>query len=362
MLPVRRGYLVPFRIPLSQPLPVGTARIEAREGLVLALEDAEGRLGLGECAPLPGWHSVDLAQAAIVLRAAVQAVCGAPLQAFDLVSVGRVLDERLGAGVPGPVRFALEGALWHLLAQRASVHPTRLAGGRPGPVPLCALVPHDIAADRVAERLLESGVHTLKFKLRPLALEKQLAHVRAVANHLGPTARVRLDANATLDSMHTAVLAEGLAQVAVDFLEDPTPDVTRWDRVVAGTGFDVAADTLLDAVLAAPNPPPVGVWVLKPTMGGLVRALEMARRGRARGRRIVVSTTWETGLGRTQLAWLQRAVCPGEPAGLSMSAAGTRDVLATPLHVARGALCGPSIDGELTLGPGLLDRATRVER
>ena len=92
------------------------ARWAVRRGLLLELEDREGRIGQGEASPLPGFSQDTLAEA----RADLLAVEWEALPAIDLgdellLQVGRVLDE---AGLNAPsARFAAETALLDLAGQ-----------------------------------------------------------------------------------------------------------------------------------------------------------------------------------------------------------------------------------------------------
>src|SRR5262245_59529946 len=47
--------LLPYRLPLRDPWPTAEGPVAEREGVIVALLDSEGRVGLGDAAPLPGF-------------------------------------------------------------------------------------------------------------------------------------------------------------------------------------------------------------------------------------------------------------------------------------------------------------------
>ena len=52
---IRSVRLVPYRLPLRDPWPTAEGPVLDRHGCLLILEEEDGRLGLGDAAPLPGF-------------------------------------------------------------------------------------------------------------------------------------------------------------------------------------------------------------------------------------------------------------------------------------------------------------------
>ncbi|HEU4725925.1 MAG TPA: hypothetical protein VFU59_11625, partial [Candidatus Eisenbacteria bacterium] len=67
-----------YRFPFREPWPSAEGPQTAREGLFVALEDDEGRIGVGESAPFPGFGMESLASSRSALHLAARFVPGLP--------------------------------------------------------------------------------------------------------------------------------------------------------------------------------------------------------------------------------------------------------------------------------------------
>ena len=141
-----------------------------------------------------------------------------------------------------------------------------------------------------------------------------------------PDIRIRLDANRTGTAAALATLLARIDDVVdrIDFIEEPLPAGVT---IPAGIDVSLAADeTLREAVWAGRlsvgsdtfNDPLVSradVWVFKPSLhGGLTDVLEGLRRAQAIGKRVVWSSSWESGVGLADLREVA-SLCPDEAAG-----------------------------------------------
>uniref|UniRef100_A0A7S3T993 AB hydrolase-1 domain-containing protein n=1 Tax=Emiliania huxleyi TaxID=2903 RepID=A0A7S3T993_EMIHU len=133
--------LLPFRLPLTAPLPLARGPpVTERAGVLLLVEGmaADGRAvrGLGEVCPLPGFHSESLDEAAAQLRSVAHRLQGALLP-FAVARLDGSMSAWLAAACDRPsklasgpllpsVRCALEMACLHLLAQAANTSIAQL--------------------------------------------------------------------------------------------------------------------------------------------------------------------------------------------------------------------------------------------
>ena len=304
----------PWRIPLRDPLATGTGDLTEREGLVVRIETANGEVGLGEGAPLPGEH---VSVAALERR--VAEVSGAllgrpPAEAWRALS---------GEPVPG-ADVAIETALADLLARSCGAplagwlaSQASLAPPAPTPVPVNALLgaalPDELA--REVEAAAACGFRTVKVKVGHdvAAAAERLRAVRAV---LGPDAELRIDANGAWSEEEAVTALAAHAVHGVALCEQPVapgPDAPeRLARVRAASPIPVAADescgsladlrVLLDAEA-------VDAVVIKPLRTGLADAAPMIGEAAARGVPCIVTTTFDTGIG-TALAIHLAALLP----------------------------------------------------
>jgi len=292
--------------------PLRTARGEwaLREGFLLRVETDAG-VGYGEVAPIPEFGSETLAAAEAFLQRFVQ-------------------DP--GSAVPTGMpccAFALSAALLMIAEGRPPCRPLKL--GKPRSTrrsslpkkdyPVSAFLPSGSTALRTAEAKLALGYRNLKWKIGVEALGKELASARSLLESLPPGARLRLDANASLDRDGLAHWLTLLADFpeAVDYLEQPLPcgEEAAMAEAMASSGVAIALDESLNGSGGARFLEP-GAWagplVIKAPLMGDVAALR-AKLSPVAGQ-VVLSSVFETGVGlENALALADALPGTGRPAG-----------------------------------------------
>ncbi|MEO6601661.1 MAG: o-succinylbenzoate synthase [Polyangiaceae bacterium] len=270
-----------------------------REACLITLHSRSGFNGSGEASPLPGFSPDRLAD------------CAAALSAFDPTNIPEQLEAgqaaltelsrasaRLPAHLPA-ARAALEAALLDLWSRSvgqpawALLAPTR---ARPAARSLAALLmgePEQALAQ--AQQAQARGIRSFKFKIgRPDALERELLAVAELRRGLGPTARLRLDANQSLSVSDARVYLPLFAEHELEYIEEPCAprDLPR----LADLGLPIAWDeSLRGAELPAS---PLRALVLKPTLlGGVSACAHWAEQAARIGADVVVSHAFEGPLG-----------------------------------------------------------------
>ena len=315
--------LVPYRLPLAEPVVWNGRRHPARDGLLLRLWDDQGRAGWGDAAPLPGFSRETTREAEAALRALLPALDGQDLDARDLVRPRGGFHAALDvAGLPSSARFALDLALADLAAQ--DLGRTLPQALHPDPavvLPLNGLLMGDRdAVVAGAGRLAAEGYAAVKLKVGRQLIETDAETVRAVSAALldgGGGAALRLDANRAWTVEQATAFAHAVDGVPLDYLEEPTPNVGDHPALWLDTGLPIA----LDETLQEPGGEDylrgwAAAAVLKPTLvGGLMAALGLAAAARAVGVRPVLSASFESGVGLRGVAAVAAAT-GAEPAGL----------------------------------------------
>ena len=248
-----------------------------REGLLVRVEDAAGRAGFGEAAPLLPFGTETPAEAEAALA-----------------GLGGALDGAALAGIPerlGTVRFALASAL-----SPETVEPP--GAGRLG---VARLLPAGRAAFAAAGRAAEAGFEAFKWKVGVLRLEEELAMLDDLLARLPGAARLRLDANGGWTTRQAAQWLERCADRPVEFVEQPV--APEQEDALRGLAADFPTPLALDESVAGlaslrhwlergwP-----GVVVVKPALAGapadLLALLEEHRAD------VVFSSAFETAVGR----------------------------------------------------------------
>ncbi|MDX1420044.1 MAG: o-succinylbenzoate synthase [Rubricoccaceae bacterium] len=348
-----RHALVPYRLPLRAPLALGRVRIGEREGVLLRLETADGLVGWGDAAPLPGFSREFLFDVRLELDAFGSALCERTLDPRDVTDPdGRLHTALDRVGLKPSARYALDLALWDLAAQATGRSLAHALGPEPADtVPINGLITEAAPLAFVeAEQLAEAGYGTLKLKVGRGALREDVGLVQGVCERCAALA-LRLDANRAWTWDEGRLFADEIAGLDVAYVEEPLREASALPRLCEETRLPIA----LDETLAEPDGASMlGDWtaaaVLKPTvLGGVAATLRLAAHARRLGARVVLSAAFESGVGMRGVAALAAAT-GGEAAGLDPYRRLARDVLAEPLPFDR-----PTVDV-----PALLDRPLEV--
>lgn len=348
------------RLTLDPPLVNARGRWSERRGLVLTLRDDAGRLGHGECSPLPGYSSDELDDAVRALSSFDGSLLDELVELDDTRALLHAVARAVPEGLPA-LRFALETAALDRLGQARAVPLWGLlaavTGARceSGGVELAALLPSHDAAQALAQArlLMATGVRCFKLKLGPdVPSSDQLATLEGLRSELPSVVALRLDANSSLDPARLAGSLRALVRFRPELVEEPV-DLARPEasvqRTLVAAQVPIALDeslralASLDAVLEQPWCDSV---VLKPTtLGGFLRCSEVAARAAAHGRGVIISHTFEGAVGWAACAQLALALSPTRAAGLWPRADQCRPELAE--RVLRGGRLVPF------LAPGL---------
>lgn len=306
---VVRFQIKPYRRQFRQPLRTAHGDWVWREGLLLRAEDADGRVGYGEVAPIPWFGSETLAEA--------KAFC------TQLVANGRLsqqIPDRLSATQFGVDTAIADLAHYPDLKNSAVPSPHR-ADYRENPdhgingqddsllaSAICGLLPAGDQALLTWPKLWQQGTRTFKWKIGVESLPKDLANLEALAQQIPAEGRLRLDANGGL-SLAAAVqwltvcdrLKASSHTCLIEFLEQPLPpsEFEAMQRLSDQFQTAIALDESVATVSQLESHYHQGwrgLFVVKPAIAGSPHHLRTVWRTHAP--RLVFSSTFETPVGR----------------------------------------------------------------
>ena len=311
----QRWRLLRYRLPLTRPLTT-TAASTHREGIIVALTDADGFTGHGEAAPLPGLHadSLDAVQAALIAA--------------------------LTAGAPAPpvAQFAIESAALMLSAARQQTRPARLLCDAPAErVAVNALItgPDPLTSARHA---IEAGATALKLKVGRRELREEAALLASIRALSGDVA-LRLDANRAWTLPEATWFCERAVAAGIAYIEEPLADPALLSRLHAQTGVPLALDESL--LERRPVPDGVAAVVIKPSVVTLSGALQWMSIAQQHSAAAVISGAFESGVAR-RVNLALAASAGGAVCGLSTAAWLAEDVLDPPLLPVDGVFALPA--------------------
>ncbi len=290
------------RATITYRTPIATAHgtLERRDVVLLVVADGDGNVGHGEAAPLDGFTPETVDEAETALR--------------------RWADDGTLPEASPTATAAVDAALLDLSARRAG-RPAcdLLAPGCRTRLPVTALVAgrtvDALAAD--AARAVADGHPGVKVKVGIGDFADDLERVTAVREAIGD-ARLRLDANGDWGADDAIAHLGRLADLDVEFVEEPTSGLEPLARVRAASPIPVAVDESAPDAAGVDRALALGaadVVVLKPSaLGGPLRSARVARRCIDAGATVVVTSLLEGSTGIRAAAHLAAALDLADPA------------------------------------------------
>ena len=179
---------------------------QIREGIIVTLEDSNGRIGQGEIAPLPWFGTETLAEAIDFCQSLGETI--APKTILQIC-------DRLWAS-----QFALESA-WRELAQPATKNPEPKSDEN---LDFCYLLPAGEEALTSWQSIYQAQENsTFKWKIGVYPLATEIAILQQLAAGLPNHVKLRLDANGGLNFEQAQALLSACDLLKVEFIEQPLP-------------------------------------------------------------------------------------------------------------------------------------------
>ena len=294
---------------LRRPLRAAHGDVHERRLLMLQLADADGATGVGEAAPLPGYHAATLEDC----RTALNAACAALNASGD-----RALALRAAWDAP-PAEAAVDVAFWNLAAARAGRPLAELLGANVKGSDLFMLnatVGAEDGAQAAAEAAaaLAAGFRCVKVKV---GVGDDVARVAAVRDALGPEPLLRIDANGAWGVEEAGARLAELARFGIELCEEPVHGVEEMRAVRALSPVPVALDETATA-RGALVPGVAGYACLKlAAWGGISPLIAAARRARSAGMRVYVSSSLDGPVGIAASRAAAAAIRPDAACGLA---------------------------------------------
>jgi O-succinylbenzoate synthase len=335
--------LFTYRLPLTQPVTFGAVTVAERTGLVVRLESAEGHIGWGEAAPVPGFSIEGCDQVEVELIDCLHAVKGRPLGDTPVLLFGALAGSLKGTFVSPSVRFAVETALLQLLAADRGV---RLAGLLNANAVDTLRVNGFVTGSPAevierARQLQRNGYRAIKVKVGRRDLEEDIATVKHVYHELDSRCGLRLDANRAWTLDQATEFLSAVAGLDIEYIEEPvqTAQCLRELMIRRQTARELTTPIALDETLREIEPGDLSRWlgvsavILKPTLlGGIERTAAFAAAARKQRINAVLSSSFESSLGVAVLGQLAAACgTPGVPVGLDTIGWLSEDLLSEPL-------------------------------
>jgi O-succinylbenzoate synthase len=273
-----------YQCPFQPPLQTSHGCWRVREGIIVQLTAAAGRVGWGEIAPLPWFGSETLEQALCFCQQLPPQIA-----ATTIFSIPSELPA---------CQFGFESA-WESVTDRHN--PLDKSADA---LTYCGLLPTGQTALEAWPSLWEQGYHTFKWKIGVTEPTQELEQFKALVQALPPTAKLRLDANGGLNWETTAqwlTVCDQVITPQVEFLEQPLA-VAHFEAMVQLNQIYQTPLALDESVATLPQLSDGyqrgwrGIFVIKPAIAGSPQRLRQFCQQHSID--VVFSSAFETQIGR----------------------------------------------------------------
>ncbi|PEN15304.1 o-succinylbenzoate synthase [Longibacter salinarum] len=342
---IERIEVRPYALPLAAPIDLGGMEIDQRHGCLVQAVFRAGDVtvfGVGDVAPLPGFSRETVEEAISALHSIIPSWEGRELPRDSRLGHLKTLPS---SSIPS-VRFGLEQALASAVAKSQSkrliewIRPTARSK-----VSLNALLmgtPDEIVESASNLETGPGGYRAVKVKVGRHDLHAEAAAIRRLYAMWEETVELRLDANRAWTVEEATSFAEALEDTPISYLEEPLSSPKHLRRWSMATGVPVALDesTREKSVDELTKDRFAAAFVVKPSLIGLLGTIRLERAIRDAGVEVVISSSYESGVGLAGLAMLAAVLGDRDiPAGLDTYRRLAADVTEELLPIQ-----GPTID------------------
>ncbi len=320
-----------YDLPLARPLTINGETIRSRNGVIIFLGSADGFVGCGETAPLPGLHKESLDHAISQLNGLKKEILGLQIHPGQLGNL-------FSADLFGSVRLGIEMAIFNLLRQSGDV----FIESKTTAININGLVMPGKNVLTEVESLLRLGYSTIKIKVGRQSIEEDIKMVRTLKEIIGSKARLRLDANRCWQLAEAITFCRAIGPAAIEYIEEPLKNITDLGCFFKEVAMPVALDeTIVESgVDSIKNLKAVAAFVLKPSLlGGFDKTAELIKFAKKNHKKACLSSTFETSVSiEAFAAFAARTGIADTTHGLDTGRWLAEDLPLNPLSISNGAI------------------------
>lgn len=296
----------PFSYKLKNPFQTSSGIISERKGFFVSALDELGNNSISECSPLPGFSSESYNEVEKFLSNELKRLLVNEIKS-DLFKIKQIASEI--TKLPS-VRFALEQALFGLVMQHDKnfIQNNFYAGKKT--IPVNAVIGFDKPENILAkvEKKYIAGYRTFKIKVGRENFSDDYELVKLVREKFSNRITIRLDANGKWDIDSASDNLVKLSEFDIEYIEEPCRNLACLMKLAEHSKIPIAVDESLktyENVEEVLKTPAIKFLVVKPMiLGGIISAAQLIKEAEAYGKKIIISSAFETPIGKSALVFL----------------------------------------------------------
>lgn len=327
----------PFTLKLKEPLRNSSFTIESRTGFIIKIIDENNYIGYGEVSPLPGFSSETLDECEIALNKLYYGIISksANKEEFDLINELHSISN-----LPS-LLFGIEQAVISLLIKRKELsslltHEKKVAiNGIVG-------IKSKEETFREIDNLLVKDIKTIKIKLGLNSVEDDCELIKQITNRIDDSIKIRLDINGNWNYQQAEFAVNSLPKEKIEFIEQPVKSIDELVMLSDFSPIPIAIDESINNIAEAKDiieRSNITTIVLKPSiLGSIIQAITLIKSAENMGKKIIISSAFESVVGRSALVLLASFVKGNHAHGLNTASNFKDDLGSDDYLVSKGEM------------------------
>lgn len=336
----------PYFLNFKKPFLTSKGKIDKRKGFIINLKNSTGLTGVGDASPFPEFGSESYEQAE-------EALSNLKLQLkIDLDNIEESISANLFQfnNLPA-LRHGLEQALLDLISKEKSLPISGLLKRKNrDEINVNGLIDFQSFDETVkaASELKANGFKTIKIKAGRDNFDEDFMCIEALRDAAGDL-NIRIDVNGKWNLDQAKRNLKLLEKFNIEYIEQPLSSQLKSEKLInefielkKSSSIPIAVDESLrtknDALNFISNKA-ADVFILKPMMlGGLIPTLEITDAANENGLKIVISSSFESAIGRSFAVLAASTVTDETAHGLNTAVYFEKDLIPDHYPVKNGKI------------------------
>ncbi len=330
----------PYSLQLKIPFQSSAQTIKQRDGFIISLIDELGNQSFGEASPLSGF-SIETHNDLIQNLSEIRSKFVDFFLSEDLTAINNQLSTlKL---VPS-LRFALEQAILSLVIKRNKSFVNQFVGALKSEINVNAVFGFGETNEILSavEEKINDGYNTVKIKIGRSNFEDDLKLISMIRQKFGEGVNLRLDVNGKWEFEEAKKYLKLLSPFNIQYIEEPCNNLSSLIKLSEVSLIPIAVDEsayTIDDFFEVINNSNIEFIVLKPmVLGGLISSLEIIKKAEKKNKKIIISSSFESAVGKSGLALLAAITNHNFAHGLDTSRFFENDICADPFIVKAGKI------------------------
>ena len=328
----------PYELKLSAPFETSKGKITTRKGFIISLESSSGKIGIGDVCPLPDFGSETYEEAEMRIGN-LKIELKVEIEDFKNSLKYFLIDHN---SYPA-LKHGLEQAIINLICSEKRTSVSQLLNLKLKREIKVNAAMGFLKPKKAASRALQfvnEGFKTIKVKIGRNNFDEDLDVIASIRKAVGDEIKLRIDSNGKWSVDEAETKLNRLMEFSLEYAEQPVNSIDEFKVLKEKTSIPVAADESIRNIETAESfleSKAINFIILKPMMlGGLIPTLEIIELAEKNSVIPVVTSSFESAVGRANAVIAASTVKSDIAHGLSVSRYFENDIAEDKYPVANG--------------------------